>query len=50
MLSEITRKIAVIGKQYAEENEYDAVFVLGAQTLIYLQRQAQSGCAKRYAD
>lgn len=40
VLADITRKIAVIGKRYAEENGYDAIFVLGAQSLIYLSPSA----------
>jgi Skp family chaperone for outer membrane proteins len=40
ILSAITMKIGQIGAQYAEANDFDAVFVLGAQRLVYLSDRA----------
>jgi outer membrane protein len=40
VLSTITRRIGAIGAEYAKANDYDAVFVLGAQTLIYIAESA----------
>lgn len=36
VLAAITSKIATIGADYAKANDYDAVFLLGAQPLIYI--------------
>lgn len=40
VLAAITSKIAVIGSDYAKANDYDAVFLLGAQPLIYISDAA----------
>ena len=40
VLAAITSKIGAIGAEYAKANDFDAVFVLGAQTLIYLAESA----------
>jgi Skp family chaperone for outer membrane proteins len=40
VLAAITKKIAAIGAEYAEANDYDAVFLLGEQPLVYLAESA----------
>lgn len=40
VLAVITSRIGAIGKEYGKANDYDAVFVLGAVTLIHLSETA----------
>ena len=40
VLAAITSKIGAVGAEYAKANDYDAVFVLGAQPLIYIAKSA----------
>jgi Skp family chaperone for outer membrane proteins len=40
VLADIAKKIGNIGSEYAKANEYDVVFILGAQPVIYLAESA----------
>jgi len=40
VLAEIANKIGTIGSEYAKANEYDVVFILGTQPVIYLADSA----------
>jgi Skp family chaperone for outer membrane proteins len=39
-LSEVASKIGEIGKEYGKANDYDAVFLLTAQPMIYVSEEA----------
>lgn len=40
VLADIAKKIGNIGSEYAKANDYDVVFILGAQPVIYLAESA----------
>jgi Skp family chaperone for outer membrane proteins len=39
-LATISSKIALIGQEYAKENDYDAVFLLSGQPMVYVSETA----------
>ncbi len=40
VLAEITSKIGAIGREYAKANDFDAVFLLGGQPMVYVAEPA----------